>query len=439
MSRLARFAPALVVLFAPLWALAAAPIQRVVSPGGIEAWLVEERTIPMVAIEISFEGGAALDPAGREGVANFLAAMLDEGAGELDSVAFAEAEQSTGLRLSFSAGRESVNVSARMLSAHLDESLALLRQALHAPRFDEEPMRRVRGQILSSLRSDEADPSSLASNAWFAAAFPGDAYGRNPDGTAEGVAAISADDLRSAHRALLTRSGIAIGVVGAIDAETLGPILDALLADLPGGAPRSHEPVAVAATGGVTVVPFDAPQSTVLFGHAGPMQDDPDFMAVFVLNHILGGGGFSSILMEEVRERRGLAYGAYSYLATLDRAGLFLGRTGTANSRVAESLAVIREQWARVAAEGVTADQLDRAKRYLTGAYPLRFDGNGAIARILAGLQRDGYAIDYPEIRNGLVEAVTLEDIRRVAAQWLKPEDLFFVVVGRPEGLEVGQ
>ena len=439
MSRLARLAPAIALLLLPVWAFAAAPIQRVVSPGGIEAWLVEERAIPMVALEISFDGGAALDPEGRAGTANFLAAMLDEGAGELDSVAFAEAEQTTGMRLSFSSGRESLSVSARMLSEQLDESLALLHLALHEPRLDDEPLRRVRGQILSSLRSDEADPDALARNAWFAAAFPEDSYGRDPDGTLETVAAISAEDLRAAHARLLTRTGMKIGVVGAIDAETLGPILDRLLGDLPEGAPRAMEPVSVAAQGGVQVVPFDAPQSTVVFGHAGPMQDDPDFMAAFVLNHILGGGGFSSILMEEVRERRGLAYGAYSYIASLDRAGLILGGTGTANARVAESLDVIREQWARVARDGVTAEQLDKAKRYLTGAYPLRFDSNGAIARILVGLQRDGYPIDYPEIRNGLVEAVTLDDIRRVAATWLKPDDLFFVVVGQPQGLPVTQ
>lgn len=430
---------ALALLVAPVWAQAAAPIQRVVSPGGIEAWLVSEPAIPMVALEISFDGGAALDPEGQEGVANFLAAMLEEGAGDFDAVAFAEARQTTGMRLSFSSGRESLSVSARMLTETLDDSLALLRLALHAPRFDAEPMRRVRGQILSSLRSDEANPRSLASEAWFAAAFPGDAYGRKADGTLDSVAALTPDDLRAAQARLLTRTGMKIGVVGAIDAEALGPLLDTLLADLPEGAARAVEPVAVAVGGGIEVVPFDVPQSTVLFGHAGPMRDDPDFMAAFVLNHILGGGGFSSILMQEVRERRGLAYGAYAYLATLDRAGLMLGGVGTANERVAESIAVIREQWQRVAEGGITQEQRDAAVRYLTGAYPLRFDSNAAIARILVGLQRDGFPIDYPEIRNSLVEAVTLEDIHRVAARWLKPDDLFFVVVGQPQGLAVGQ
>lgn len=437
--RMTRTIATIALLVAPLWAQAAAPIQRVVSPGGIEAWLVEEHAIPMVALEISFDGGAALDTVGQEGAANFMAAMLEEGAGDFDAVAFAEARQTTGMRLSFGSSRESVSVSARMLTETLDDSLALLRLALHAPRFDEEPMRRVRGQILSSLRSAEANPRSLASRAWFSAAFPGDVYGRDPDGTLDSIAALTADDLHAARARLLTRTGMHVGVVGAIDAETLGPLLDTLLGDLPMGEPRAIEPVLVAVQGGLEVVPFDVPQSTVLFGHAGPMRDDPDFMAATVLNHIVGGGGFSSILMQEVRERRGLAYGAYAYLATLDRAGLWLGGVGTANDRVAESIAVIRDEWRRVAEGGITQEQLTAAQRFLTGAYPLRFDSNAAIARILVGLQRDGFPIDYPTFRNDLVEAVTLEDIHRVAALWMQPDNLFFMVVGKPQGLPATQ
>jgi zinc protease len=186
----------------------------------------------------------------------------------------------------------------------------------------------------------------------------------------------------------------------------------------------------------VKVQPFDAPQSTVMFGHSGPLRDDPDFIPAFVMNYILGGGGFSSRLTVEVREKRGLAYSTYSYLAPLDRAGVLMGGVGTANARVAESIAVIRDEWRRMATEGVTEDELRKATQYLTGAYPLRFDSNAAIASNLVALQRDGLGADYVEKRNGLVEAVTLEDIRRVAETWLKPENLFFVVVGQPEGLD---
>ncbi|MGF1659400.1 MAG: pitrilysin family protein [Rubrimonas sp.] len=427
------------VAFAAPQAQAAAEIQRVISPGGIEAWLVEEHAIPMVAIEIAFVGGAATEPEDRLGVTRFLSAMLDEGAGDLDSTAFAERAELLAARFSFSANRDAFAVSARMLSDALDDSLALLRSALTEPRFDEEPLRRVRGQILAGLRSDETDPDSLASEAWFAAAFPGHPYGRKTEGTPETVAAITADDLRAARLRALNRSAAVIGVVGAIDAETLGRALDALLLDLPQGPVETAAPTDVAAQGGVTVIPFDAPQSTVLFGHAGQLRDDPDFIPAYVMNYILGGGGFSSRLTVEVREKRGLAYSAYSYLAPFDRAGVIMGGVGTANARVAESVEVIRAEWARMAAEGVSAEELAKAKSFLTGSYALRFDSNARIAANLVALQRDNLGIDYVEKRNALVEAVTLEDVRRVAERWLKPEALSFVVVGQPEGLPVGQ
>jgi zinc protease len=423
------------LLASPL-AQAAAPIQTLTSPGGIAFWLVEERTIPMVAVEIAFEGGSVTDPDDRLGVATFMAAMLEEGAGERDAVAFAEATQLAAARFGFSAERDAVSVSARMLSDNLEGSVALLRDALAAPRFDAEPLERVRAQILSKIRSDETDPNALAARAWFATAFPGDPYGRPEDGTAETVAAITADDLRAAHARLLTREGAVVGVVGDIGVEAAGALVDRLLADLPQAAPAAPAPTAVSAPGGVKVQPFDAPQSTVMFGHSGPLRDDPDFIPAFVMNYILGGGGFSSRLTVEVREKRGLAYSTYSYLAPMDRAGMLMGGVGTANARVSESIAVIRDEWRRMATEGVTEEELRKAKQYLTGAYPLRFDSNAAIASNLVALQRDGLGADYVEKRNGLVEAVTLDDIRRVAETWLKPENLFFVVVGQPEGLD---
>ncbi len=416
-------------------AVAAADIRVETSPGGLSYWLVEERTIPMVALEISFDGGAAADPEALAGAANFLSAMLDEGAGALDSVAFSARAQLLASNFSFSASRDAFSVSARMLTENLDDSVELLRLALTEPRLDDEPLSRVRGQIVSRLRSNETDPNSLASNAWFAAAFPGDPYGRPTEGTLETIGAMTADDLRDAHARLLTRGGARIGVVGAIDAETAGAMIDRLLGGLPEAAPETGPMLTPAPPPGVTVIDFDAPQSTVIFGHEGPLRDDPDFIPAFVMNHILGGGGFSSRLTVEVRELRGLAYSVYAYLATLDRAGLALGGVGTSNARVAESVEVIRAEWRRMAEEGVSADELRAAQQYLTGAYPLRFDSNARIAGILVGLQRDGLGPEYVQERNALVEAVTTEDIARVAAKWLRPDALSFVVVGRPDGL----
>lgn len=438
MTALSHAAVALALLAAPA-AQAAADIREHVSPGGVPFWLVEERTVPMVAVEIAFDGGAVTDPAPQAGAANFLSAMLDEGAGELDSVAFSAQAQLLAANFSFSASRDAFSVSARMLSDNLDASVELLRLALNAPRFDAEPLARVRAQILSGLRSDETDPDTLASKAWFRAAFPDDPYGRPTEGTLETVAALTADDLRAAHARLLTRGGAHVGVVGAIDAAGAGRMLDALLGALPTEAPARLPMVTAAPPPGIAVVPFDAPQSTVIFGHDGPLRDDPDFIPAFVMNHILGGGGFSSRLTTEVREKRGLAYSTYAYLAPLDRAGLYLGGVGTANARVAESLDVIRAEWRRMAEQGVTGAELEAAKRYLTGAWPLRFDSNAKIAGVLVDLQRDGFGPEYVVERNALVEAVTVEDVARAARRWLKPEALRFVVVGQPEGLPVTQ
>ncbi|TYO88161.1 M16 family metallopeptidase [Oceanicella actignis] len=423
---------------APAPVRAAAEVQEVVSPGGIRAWLVREPALPMVAFEIIFEGGALRDPDGLPGAANFLAAMLSEGAGDLDAAAFARKAETLALRAGFSAGRDSFTVSARMLTENLDESVDLLRLALTEPRFDPDAVERVRAGILSGLRSARTDPDSLAAMAWSAAMFPGDPYGRPVEGDEAAVARIGPEDLRAARLRALNRSRLAVGVVGDIDAQTLGPLLDRLLGALPDDPWTPPPPARPARQRGTTVVPLDTPQSRAVLGHEGLLRSDPDFIPAYVMNHILGGGGFSSRLMREVREKRGLTYGVYSYLAPYRRAGLIMAGLASDNARMAEALEVIRAEWARMAREGATAEELEAAKRYLTGAYPLRFDTNAKIAGQLAGLMREGFDPGYLRRRNALIEAVTLDDIRRVAARLLHPERLRTVVVGRPEGLPPG-
>lgn len=428
------FAFALIVSAAA--ANAASEIQRVVSPGGIEAWLVEEHAIPIIAMEISFDGGSVLDPEGKGGVANLMAGLLEEGAGDLDAVAFAERAKDIAAGLGFSAGRESVSVSARMLTENRDATIDLLRLALTEPRFDEEPVMRVKRQIISGIRSAETDPNEIASKAWFAAAFPNDPYGRPAEGTEESVLALTVEDLRAARERLLNVGAAHIGVVGDITAEELAPLLDRLLGDLRNEPPADLPPAAFSAPPGVEVIDLDVPQSVAVFGHEGILRDDPDYIPAYVVNYVLGGGGFSSRLTEEVREKRGLSYSVYSYLYPLDRAGVYLGGVATANASMKTSLEVIRAEWRRMAEEGLTEEELEKAKRYLTGAYALRFDSNAKIAGILVGVQAAGLGIDYTVKRNSLVEAVTVDDIRRVAARLLEPEALSIVVVGRPEGLE---
>ncbi|MCV3270261.1 M16 family metallopeptidase [Roseobacter sinensis] len=432
-----RFVLTVVVLLSlPLSVRAEVEIQEVTSDRGLTAWLVEDHAIPFVALEIRFRGGASLDAPGKRGAINLMTALLDDGAGDLDARGFARETEALATGFGFDVSDDALSVSARFLTENKAESMALLRAALLEPRFDPDAIERVRGQVLTGIRADAKDPDSIAARTFDRIAFGDHPYASSLNGTEESVAALTRDDLLAAHRAVLARDRIYISAVGDITPEQLSTLMDELLADLPAEGAPMPDRVEVAIPGGMTVVPFDTPQSVALFGQPGLAQDHPDYFTAIVLNQVLGGGGFESRLMSEVREKRGLTYGVYSYLAPKDFGEVYLGSVRSANDRIAEAIAVIREEWAKAAAEGITQEELDDAKTYMTGAYPLRFDGNGPIARIMVGMQMLGLPIDYIATRNERVEAVTLADVRRVAGDLLDPEGLHFVVVGQPLGLE---
>ncbi|MDA7426437.1 M16 family metallopeptidase [Thalassococcus lentus] len=434
-----RFMPRLLLtatfVFGAFAAKAEISIQEVTSPGGFEAWLVEEPSIPFVALELRFRGGGSLDLPGKRGATNLMVGLLEEGAGDLDARGFAEAKESIAARIGYDSGDDTVSISAQFLTETRDEAVALLRETLINPRFDEDAIERVRAQVLSGIRSDLRDPNAIAGTAFDALVFQDHPYGTAREGTIETVSALTRDDMVAAHKGALAKDRVYIAATGDISADELGTLLDDLLSDLPDTGLPFPEPVDVVTEAGVTVVPFETPQSVAYFGHAGLARDDPDFFAAYVMNVVLGGGGFEARLMTEVREKRGLTYGIYSYLVPKDHAALFIGSVASANDRIAEAISVVQEEWAKMARDGVTQDELSRAKTYLTGAYPLRFDGNQPIARILVGMQMDDLGTDYVTTRNAKVEAVTQEDIARVAARLLQPDALRFVVVGQPVGL----
>jgi zinc protease len=410
-------------------------IKEVVSPGGIRAWLVEEHGIPFTALEIRFRGGTSLDAPGKRGAVNLMTGLIEEGAGPLDAKGFAEARDDLAASFEFRASQDSVAVSSRFLTENRDQAVELLRLALTGTRFDADALERVRGQVLTGLRSDAKDPQTLAVRAFDSAAFGAHPYGSAGDGTLESVAALTRDDIVAAWQGALARDRIYVAAVGDITADELGLLLDDLLGGLPAtGAPLpGRAPFAL--MGGVTVIDYATPQTVVTFGHQGIKRNDPDFFAAFLINEVLGGGRFSSRLMTEVREKRGLTYGISTYLAPMDHAELIMGGLSTDNAKVAEVIALVRAEWARLAPEGVTEAELAAAKTYLTGSYPLRFDGNGPIADMLVGMQMQGLPIDYAVTRNARITAVTREDVKRVAARLLRPDDLHFVVVGQPAGV----
>ena len=430
--------PLAALVFLVLFAIPAPAmeIEEVTSPGGIRAWLVEDKTIPLIAMQFSFKGGSALDPQGKDGVTHFLTGMMDEGAGDLDSAAFQKKRDELAFKMSFDDSLDYFEGNFQTLSRNRDQSFALLKLAVTSPRFDAEPLERVRRQFVVSAGDDDENPDKIASRAWMTAALGNHPYARDVNGSEKTLAAVTAADLAAAHQRIFVKKTLQIAVVGNIDAATLSRLLD----DTFGGLPEGVEPelpamVKSVAGPSLKVIDRDIPQSIIVFGHAGILRSDPDFIPAYIMSEILGGGSFGSRLTAEIREKRGLTYGVGMGLVPLDRAGLFMGSLGTRNEKAGEALALVKEVMKHMAEEGPTAQELDEAKTYFTGSYALRFDSDAKIASQLLGIQQQNLGIDYISRRNAMVAAVTLEQVKAQAKRLLDPDRLIVTVVGRPQGL----
>ena len=411
-------------------------IQEVTSPGGIRAWLAEDHTIPFTALEIDFTGGAALEAADNLGAAYFLTGMFEEGAGDYSAAEYQKRLQETAADFTFDAYRESISVSARFLTENREESIELLRLALESPRFDQDRLEFVRSQILAIIASRENDSGEIAADTINRLAYGDHPFGRPVEGTVDTVTAMTGEDLEAFRVRALTRGGVTVGAAGDITADELGMLLDGLFGGLPESAPVPVDEPEFLLEGGKTVVDYPSPQSLVVFMHEGILRSDPDFLAAYVMDEILGSLHFLSRLKNEVREKRGLTYGIASFLGAYSNSGTISGQFSTDNRSVSEAVEVVKSVWAQLAVDGVAEDELESVKTYLTGAYPLRFDGNGRIASILAAMQRDGLPASYVDNRNDMINALTVEDINRVAARVLKPDNLHFVIVGQPVAME---
>ena len=416
-------------------AASAMTIEKIVSPGGIEAWLVREKSLPLVTLNYAFHGGASQDDADRAGTANLTADLLDEGAGELDGKTFHERLENRAIEMSFQVGRDYLYGSLRTLNDNRDEAFDLLRLALTNPRFDADAIDRIRGQTMATLQRDTTNPNDLASRRWWQTAFPDHPYGRESKGTLESVPRITAADLREYVRRVFARNDLKVSIVGDVDAKTAGMLIDRAFGALP--AKNDLKPIANATPTGLgkrIVINVDVPQAVVTFGGQGIARQDPEFMAAYIVNHILGGGSFSSRLYREVREKRGLAYGVSDSLVWFRRAAVMLGGTATRADRTADALAVIEQEVKRMAEEGPTPEELAAAKSFLKGSYALSLDTSGKIAAQLTQIQIDDLGIDYVHRRSALIDAVTIEDAKRVAKR-LYGGGLLVTVAGKPKGL----
>ncbi|MGZ5914195.1 MAG: M16 family metallopeptidase [Hyphomicrobium sp.] len=408
-------------------------IQTIKSPGGIEAWLVEEHSVPMMAMRFAFDGGSSQDPVGKEGLANFVTAMLDEGAGDLSSREFQERMEDISMRMSYEEAKDAFYGNFETLTANRDDAAKLLKLALNKPHFEADSIERIRQQLIAGLVYAARDPDKVAQNEWYALAFKGHPYARPANGTEKTVGTVTHDDLEGYRKRIFAKDTLKVVAVGDIDATQLGKLLDEVFGDLPAKAELAPVSKTAPVIGGKQeVIEMNVPQSVAVFGLGAMPRRDPEFIPAFVLNQILGGGGFASKLMEEVREKRGLAYSVYTYVYPYQHASIFSGGVATRNDAMGQSLDVIRDELKKMADNGPSQEDLDNAKNYLIGSYPLRFDTNSKIATQLLGLKMDGFGPEYVENRNAMIAAVTLDDMKRVAKSLLDTQNLIVTIVGKP-------
>ena len=418
----------------------AVDIKEVESKSGIRAWLVQNPSVPVISMSFAFRSGAVSDPAGKEGRAQFVASMLDEGAGDLNSEAFQGKIEDLSVRLKFKANLETFSGSIQTLTRSRAEAFKLLALALNKPRFDQDPFLRVRAQLSASLRRDQEDPDRIASRVWYRSVFGNHPYGRPIGGTLASISNINREDLVLFSNSFFSRKNLLIGVAGDIGPDELSMRLDEIFGGLPQGTDREMlAKPEIQMEGKTIVVEKSLPQSVALFGHRGFKRTDPEWYAAYIVNRILGGGGFSSRLMEEVREKRGLAYGVYSWLNPFESVGLIMGRVATSNSRVKNSLDIIREEWRKMSELAISEEELQESKNYINGSFPLRLDSSRRIAQMLLAVQVNRLGVEYLNRRASLINSVTIDQVRKAAKRLLDPGLFTVVVVGKPAGISTSQ
>jgi zinc protease len=402
-------------------------IQEVVSPKGIKAWLVEDNSVPLVSMRFSFKGGTSQDPGGKEGLANLMTGLFDEGAGDLDSDSFQERIDNLGGEMSYTASPDSVSGSIRMLAENRDAVSDLLALAVNKPRFDQDAVDRIRQQVVASLEASQRNPSTIASRKFSEVLYGNHPYGRPDEGTVKSLQSISREDLATFHRKNFARDRLTVGVVGSINAKDLGEMLDKVFGDLPANAELVPVPDAKLALGTTTSLSFDMPQTSISFVYPAIPRKDPEFFAAYLMNHILG-GGFTSRLYAEVREKRGLAYSVSSSMALRDHVSALTISTATRPEKAQESLKIIREQVAAMANDGPTEAELQAAKSYLKGSYAVNnLDSSVSIADTLVGLQEAGLDREYIDKRAELIDAVTLDQVKAIAKKLLEAEPAILI------------
>jgi zinc protease len=409
--------------------------RRLVLDNGAVLLVSEQPALPMVSLELLIDAGARYDTAGQEGLAYLTARLLTYGTQRRSAVQISDGLDYLGASLSTDCDESSAHVSMTILKKDLSAGLAMLAEVLTQASFPQEEIERQKQAIIASLRAREEDPGDIAERRFAAALFPHSAYGRVVEGTESSVAAISQQSLREFYQRHYRPNRFILAVVGDISADEIETALNYAFRSWKRGEPGSKPPVP--ATGGPTVtrVHKDLVQANIIMGHEGVSRGNPDYYAIQVMNNILGGGGFSSRVMESIRNQRGLAYSVYSHFRADKSHGSFQLVMQTRNESAREAIRIAHEEIERIRREPVSEQELRNAKDYLTGSFPLRLDTNRKVASFLAQVEFFELGMDYPERYGDFIRAVRREDVLRVARRYLQPGKLITVIVGNQNNI----
>ena len=424
--------PAL-LLFATQSAWAAPAIERWQTASGSPVYFVESRELPMVDVQLIFDAGAAREPAGRNGLAALVNGLLDEGAGGLDATGISFEFERLGARYSAASGYDFASVSLRSLAdpAVLEPALRNLRRVITEPAFPMKALERQKQRMLIAIERKQQSPAEIARDAYQAAIYRDHPYAYPSDGTRESIPSLGRADIVNFHKDFYNARNVRLIIVGDLDRKQAAVLAGELTADLAHG--RALEPLPAVEQleqGDKIRIEHPSSQVHILLGQPGLKRGDPDYFPLYVGNHILGGGGLVSRLYEEIREKRGLSYGAYSYFAPRREAGPFTASLQTRSGQEERALQVMRETVRSFIEQGPTPEELEAAKKNISGGFPLRLDSNGKILGYIAMIAFYGLPLDYLDTFIEKVNAVTLEQIRDAFGRRLRPERFVTVMVG---------
>lgn len=426
---------ALFAVFTALTAHASLPIQHWVLDNGAKVYFVESHDLPILDVSVDFPAGTVLEPANQGGVANLTRHLLSLGAGGLDDNQIARGMADVGAELGGRFDADRAGITLRTLSSpeQRDAALAILAKVLQQPTFPEPVLAREKARVIAALQEAEARPESIAAKAFQTAVFGNHPYARRDSGEIDSVSKLKVADLQAFYRSHYAAAGAVVALMGDISRAEADRIAHQLTDQLPpasGEASLVIPPVPALQQALSRTIPFSAKQSQVLIGQPGVKRGDPDYFALYVGNYILGGGGFDSRLLNEVRQKRGLAYSVYSYFMPMREAGAFQIGLQTRTDQTNEALQVVRQTLANFVANGVTDTELTQAKNNIVGGFPLRIDSNKEILEYLAVIGFYDLPLNYLDEFPKRVEAVTAEQIQAAFKRHIDPDKLVTIVVG---------